>query len=283
MQLLYKDVSVSVNFGGGLTNRISFQKGVRQGDPMASSLYILCLEPCLRRLARKMRAIAPSPFLAAPETNLSAYADDTIPFLSDTRQLSIIESELSEYGRFSGGRVKDSKCELVLLGSWKSMSIQTKYMLVSGGSNILGLYFGELTDLNWSTLLTKFRSKLEIYRRSSASSPFSRARVLNLFVLPILWYALKIFDPPANFYKEVEALCVSYVWEGSRNWVAKPFVFAPCEGGGPGVRSPRPQTLVFRLRALFKGMSCGEYFLSKMGTNSKLILYGGRESVITFI
>ena len=73
IHLLYKNVFVCVNFEGGLTNRIPFQKEVRQGDPMASSLCILCLEPCLRKLARRMREIAPSPFPSAPDTNLSTY------------------------------------------------------------------------------------------------------------------------------------------------------------------------------------------------------------------
>jgi hypothetical protein len=36
---MYKDSFVHVNFGSGFTNKINVNKGVKQGDPMASSLY----------------------------------------------------------------------------------------------------------------------------------------------------------------------------------------------------------------------------------------------------
>jgi len=274
VELMYREISVVVNFGDGLTPKIEFRKGVKQGDPMASALYILTFEPFLRKLHKGMLEIAPGPFPEAPECNLSAYADDTVPLISHPAQLTLVERELAEYGQFSGGKVKISKCSLFPLGNWQNIQIPSPYPIEKSGLKILGIYFGDF-GLNWAVLLTKFKSKLEFYRKSNASCVFSRAKILNTFLLPILWYVLKILDPPLEFLKDIESLCINYLWGGTKNWVKKPFVFAPVEVGGAGIRHPKCQSLVFRFRALVKAFSSNssDYFLSKMKVSCYQIIF----------
>jgi len=273
IKLMYTDIGVYINYGGGLTARIPFEKGVKQGDPMASALFILCIEPMLRRVHRRMLEIAPGPFPGSPGTNLSVYADDTVPLVSHPEQFTVIDEELATYGRFSGGRVKISKCEVCPLGSWRSRDIRSRFKVVEG-TKILGLYFGTNYDANWSILMIKFKSKLEHYKKSNATSLFSKALILNTFVLPVLWYGLKVLEPPVSFLSEIERLCLEYIW-GGKKWVRKQFVFAPTENGGLGVRHPRVQTLSFRMRMIQKviGPSPSEYFLSTVKRSCESLIF----------
>jgi hypothetical protein len=63
---------------------------------------------------------------------------------------------------------------------------------VSDGIKILELWFGKLVERNLIDLLQKFNLKLEHYKsKSLSSSLFSKVRILNMYLLPIFWYALK--------------------------------------------------------------------------------------------
>jgi len=105
IRILYKDTFVHTNFGEGITSRILIEKGVKQGEPMSSLLYVLCIEALLLNLTLsafcwdlKLSASKPSPFVDDPLTNFSAYADYTNVFISDTAQFQIIQNEFSLFG-----------------------------------------------------------------------------------------------------------------------------------------------------------------------------------------
>ena len=131
VKVLYKESYVHVNFGLGFTNEIPVNEGVKQGDPMASSLYVLCFEPLLLNLSSKLREISISPFSSFPDTNLSAYADDTACILSHDVQFPVVQTEFSVFGKFSGSKINKLKSELYLLGNWTSRIIDTEYKIVN--------------------------------------------------------------------------------------------------------------------------------------------------------
>ena len=278
--LMYKDISVHVSFGSNLTKSISFEKGVKQGDPMANCLFILCIEPLIKRISQKMLEIKNSPFPSSPLTNISAYADDITPFISDISQLTIIENELKEYGNFSGGRVNWNKCEIYPFGNWNQITINTRYKINREGVKILGIYYGNLSVNNWESLLSKFKSKLTLYKsKSNATSLSARAKILNTFVLPVIWYHLKVLQPPELFLGQIQFLCENYLWEGKRHWLKRPIVYAPRENGGLGVRSPIVQIQNFRIRAIIKSMheNVSKYFLKVLKSNSESILFSNHK------
>jgi hypothetical protein len=278
---MYNDNFVNVNTGLSLTKAISLAKGVKQGDPMASSLFILCIEPLLRRMSKRMLEIAPSPFPLSPSSNMSTYADDTTPIVSHVDQFLIIEEELKSYAEVSGGRINWGKCELFPFGSWKQIQLPTQYKVVPNGLKILGIFFGDLSHRNWEDLLLKMRAKLSSYKcKSSCTSLSAKVNLLNTFILPIIWYVLKVLDPHSDFLKQVQVLCEEYLWEKKRHWVKRSMTYAPQSNGGLGLKSPQVQILIFRLRALTKAQSpnCSKYFLVKVLSLSNDMLYENRPS-----
>jgi hypothetical protein len=138
---------------------------------------------------------------------------------------------------------------------------------VPNGLKILGVYFGDLGTKNWEDLLLKIRSKLTHYTaKSSCTSLTAKVKLLNTFILPILWYVLKVLDPPPNFLSQVQQLCEEYLWEKKRHWVKRSMTYAPQQNGGLGLKSPLVQILVFRIRALTKAQSpiTSQYYLEKV-------------------
>ncbi|CAG7825439.1 unnamed protein product [Allacma fusca] len=103
IKLLYNENNIIVKIGELLTSPISVQRGIKQGDPVASLLFILSSEVLLRRISKKLALIAPAPYLLMPSAYLSAYADDTHIFISSEDQIIVLETELATYFEFSGG------------------------------------------------------------------------------------------------------------------------------------------------------------------------------------
>jgi hypothetical protein len=282
IKIMYNANFVHVNTGFSITKAIPLEKGVKQGDPMASSLFILCLEPLLRRLSRRMLETAPSPFPDSPSTNISTYADDTTPIISHLDQFPIIEEELENYGRVSGGRINWAKCEIYPFGSWRQLQLPTQYKSAPNGLKILGIYFGDLLYKNWEDLLNKVRTKLALYKsKSNCTSLSSKVKMLNTFILPIIWYVLKILDPPKDFTIQIQHECEEYLWEKKRHWVKRSMTYAPQSKGGLGLKSPEVQINIFRLRALSKAQSprCSKYFLKNLISLSDTILFENRPNL----
>jgi len=181
VRILYKDTFVIVNFGEGIASRILIEKRVKQGDPMASLVYVLCIEALFLNLTAKLSASKLSPFVDDPLTNLSAYAVDTNVFISDTAQFQIIQDEFSLFGLYSAAILNLSKCEVFLFGSRAAKTIISPYKIASQNIRILGIEFG-CNDTNWSRVLSNMKSKIAHYKSTyKDSSLLFKAKVLNEF------------------------------------------------------------------------------------------------------
>src|SRR5207253_545671 len=120
---------------------------------------------------------------------------------------------------------------------------------------VLGIYFTktDLISLNFNKVLTKLKSKLLFYQtKTNAVSIFSRCNILNTFILPVLWYQLKVLTPPDSFFKEVNKLCEDFIWGGKKHWLKKCHVYVPKEYGGIGVHNARAKMLQFRVKFVNK-------------------------------
>jgi len=88
---------------------------------------------------------------------------------------------------------------------------------------------------------------------------------MNRFILPILWYVLKVLDPPVEFLSSVKKLCEDYLWGTRRHWVKRLFVYGPAEYGGLGVKDPEVQILGMRIGDAQRVFTCNHnnYFLNE--------------------
>jgi hypothetical protein len=61
-----------------------------------------------------------------------------------------------------------------------------------------------------------------------------------------------------------------FLWEGKRHWVQPVFIYSPFENGGLGVKNNFIQYLIFKHRALLKGLSTSEnsYFIRNLKSNA---------------
>ncbi|OXA38245.1 LINE-1 reverse transcriptase [Folsomia candida] len=231
VKLLHTDFTLVVSVGSDLTAPISVGVGLKQGDPSASPLYCIAIEPLLFNLHKKLRLSGPSAWRRHPNKYISAYADDTNVLLGHQSQIGIVESEYEKYSQFSSSKLNDQKSVILILGAQAPPT--NRFPVVSDGLKILGIFFGNNNYMaqNFTILMDKFDSN------------------------PIFWYIFKVLDPPMGILDAISKKIENYVWWGSKRWVSRPYVYLPLLNGGLGVRNPTAQIATFRLTLVNKVLS----------------------------
>ena len=90
---MYSGICSVVRVNGHLSEPFEITRSVRQGCPLSSLLYVLTLEPLLRKL-EVLRGI---PFELGRGRAVSAYADDVTVMVSDTTEVEVVGTVLKEY------------------------------------------------------------------------------------------------------------------------------------------------------------------------------------------
>ena len=117
ISILYSNASALVNVNGFLTTPIPFKRGVRQGCPLSSMLYVLVIEVLAAQLRTNPNIVG---FQIEQEKIVSAhYMDDTTIIIKQNRCFKEVIKELSDYEEASGAKVNYKKSKGLWTGSWK--------------------------------------------------------------------------------------------------------------------------------------------------------------------
>ena len=125
-----------------LSNPISLERGVRQGDALSPMLYVLCVEA----LAYKIRDSPEIEGFLLPgarglQFKVSQYADDTTAFVKDEKSLLALFEKISVFEKGSGAKLNKAKTEALWLGAWKNRSDEPLGLSWVKNTKILGIFF----------------------------------------------------------------------------------------------------------------------------------------------
>ena len=83
------------------------ERSVRQGCSLYSLLYVLALEPLLRRLRDGMKDLAQCgvPFAGCLRTKVSAYADDITVFVSRLSDIKAVKKAVEKYEDVASAKI----------------------------------------------------------------------------------------------------------------------------------------------------------------------------------
>ena len=200
ISMMYHNPQAVVQVNGRRSRVFAVERSVRQGCPLSPLLYVLALEPLLRRLRDRTKnpALRGVPFAGPLTARVSAFADDITVFVSRRLDIKAVKKAVSEYERVAGAKVNFDKSEGLRLSAWRgSNTLPVPFCWSDGPVRILGVWFGPDLQLerNWSEIQAKVNAQVGIWlsRRLSLKG---RAEACAVYVFLLILYRLAVLPLP---------------------------------------------------------------------------------------
>ncbi|KAL9687227.1 hypothetical protein QQ045_031625 [Rhodiola kirilowii] len=212
--LVYRTISgcfYSVLWDGTAYGRFKSNRGVRQGDPLSPSLFIICMESFSRLLHRHISDGLLQPYFVktgALQVNHLLYADDLLLFTNGTEQS--IKNLMHMINRFC---------------TWTGQALN------SSKSNI---FFPQAMD-------TEHRQDL-LQATGFSEGKFPTTITLVETVLnSMAIHVLASLPTPAAVINRINSLLANFIWDSGgqsrRHWVSWPDICRDKRAGGLGIRN----------------------------------------------
>ena len=153
-----------IEVNGVRSEPFTLTRSIRQGCPLLPMLYILALEPFLRKLKANL-ALRGLTLLGSSEVaRYTAYADDISVLVTSSAEMKEVNKEIGRYEAVTGAKINREKSVGLWLGSWKGCALPSPSIWRDGPCKILGVLFSPDLQLekNWSEVLEKAVATTEL-------------------------------------------------------------------------------------------------------------------------
>lgn len=222
-------------FGILLTNGVRrdfflFYKGLKQGDPLSPSLFILgaeVLSIMLNQLPHKNQYIEFSMLHNGPQITHLAYADDVVIFTSGgKRSLKLVIHQLQNYENCSGQSININKSCFLVSTKASNVDIQrikevTSFNHANFPITYLGypLYMGRQRISHFNDRIRKIVRKITGWQGKLVSVG-GRATLIKHILQSQPIYLLSAIEPPKTIFKQLESYMAKFFW-GVYRWETK--------------------------------------------------------------
>ena len=237
--LLYNFHTV-INHCGNMSERFEIGRGCRQGDPIASYLFILVIEILAHRL-RSDEGV--QGFKVWEIRNLmEIYADDLTIFLKPCSQnLRNVVNNLTNFYKLSGLKISISKTKAIWFGNkCNSDEILCPDLSLKWVRNftLLGINFNN----NLDNMQNNFTDKIDKVEKMLSNwtyrylTPFGKVTIIKTLGLSQLSHiALVIPNPNKEMVKRIENIFYAFIWSKKSEKVRREDCKLPVQSGGLGM------------------------------------------------
>ena len=209
---IYSNATSVLSINGFFSNKISFDRGVRQGCPLSALLYVLVIEILAIQLRNNPNIVG---FQIEGEKIVSVhYMDDTTIIIKQNRCFKEVIKELELYEMATEAKVNYAKTKGLWTGSWKGRRVSPMNNIQWSSTDVenLGIYFGNENPgfKTFQKIVTKFKKRLAYWKQFTLSK-IGKARVTEMFLASKLVYAMKFYPIPVKFQQEIQNSIFKYV------------------------------------------------------------------------
>ncbi|XP_060195138.1 uncharacterized protein LOC132624361 [Lycium barbarum] len=246
-----RPISLS-NFSSKVFSRIIHERGVKQGDPLSPTLFILASE-CM---SKALNALHEDEIFSgfgmpkwSPYINHLAYADDTIIFASAKEEsLRLVMEKLASYESVSGQKINKGK-SVVFLHHNVTQEVEehvfdiTRIPRKDFPFTYLGvpIYYGRRMIAHYKEITDKIFNRLNSWTGKLLSIGGKVTLIKHVLQsMPI--HLLSACDPPKGVLAQIHKMFAKFFWSNSvgnssKNWVSWTTLCHPQDEGGMGFKS----------------------------------------------
>jgi len=236
--------SLVVTVNGANSAPFVASNGLRQGDPLAPYLFVLCMEVFSEMVKKEVMAgrIKPHSCGEVPVSHL-LFADDVLLFAKATKDNArAIRGVLEEFTACSGLSFSASKSQIFMgsgvpHGSWIAthLGMERKDFPVTYLG--LPLFSGRMGRIHCMPLINRVKARLSTWQQNFLSMA-GRVELVRSVLVSLSIYWTFAFLLPRKVLKEIESPMCHFIWGGPKKWVAVAWkdVCLPKEEGGLGLK-----------------------------------------------
>ena len=261
VEILYTKPECYVINNGYISDIIKVKRGVRQGDPLSPTLFVLAIE----WLAESLRQGSYQGIkVKDKEIKVSLFADDTLVFLEGNKNdFDIVFDILHKFGELSGCKINGSKSKAFFIGSLRNSS--NKYRENKGltwpvdtvtylGITIpVGKEKKNIFELNFANTVNKIKSILNVWSSRSLSL-LGKITIIKSLVVPILIYKVSLVpcEIPKKFIQEVNKTIFQFIWGSKWERVARSKLCNDIKNGRANMIDIETYIIALRLNWMIK-------------------------------
>ena len=265
IKTFYTNISSCVINNGFSTPTFNVKRGVRQGDPLSPSLFIIVLELLALSIRNndQIKGIA----VDGSEIKLVIFADDMTSFVRDKLSHRTLFDTIDLFSAYSGLKVNHDKTEILLLGNMEVNSSELGVNEISKVIKILGVHFtfnhSLFYKLNFESIEKSLRGLLKSWSWRGLTL-LGKIQVIKSFAVPKILYRVVLISNKKEFIKKINTLLYSFVWKG-KDKVKRTAFINPIEKGG--LKMPNIESMISAQRII-----CIKRYLSTDPASWKLFL-----------
>lgn len=206
---LYEPATSRVIFNGFMTKEIVIGSSVRQGCPLSMALFVLYIEPLIRRIAENVQGV----LMDNQFVRVIAYADDLAILVRNDAEFDLVLQIVNSYALSSCVKLNKQKSCFLRLNGAKCGPQQFREVTQL---KILGVMFTErwkdIVNINYAKLVRDIKFRISLHRVRQLNL-LERTWLLNVFILSKLWYVCQVFPPNNKHLAEIRKAVGAFLWQ----------------------------------------------------------------------
>ena len=234
VKLLYRDIKAQILVNGYKSVIIKILRSVKQGDALSCALFILCIDPLIRKIDTNPD-ISPVPIPRSRFTDItitskiSGFADDIgLAVNNDKKTIDSIFKDYSTFSKLSGIELNVDKTEILKLNhnsthqDFASYPIQVKNTIIytKEAIKICGIHFSSSLTLAYERNILDKITSMEKQLIMWLQRPLSlegKNLIVKTFGLSQLIYSLQMCDIYERELIDIERMIFKFLW--NKRWV----------------------------------------------------------------
>jgi hypothetical protein len=244
---LHRDVSAAFLLHN-ISPFITILFSIRQGDPVATLLFIIYLEPFLVRLEASLHGLQ----VAHIKEASFGYMDDVEILGSHLSDIKTVDTITLAFEAAAGALLNRNRKTLILgLGSWAGRQdwplpwLQSATFIKVLGFDIHPTFTASV-EATWSRVLASITSTVRTWSGRRLPILLQRVQVLEVYAASKAWYFAQVIPLSAAAAAGLRKVMGDFVWAHSLARLAFPQLHRPFSKGGLGLSCPvkRAQSLL---------------------------------------